>query len=543
MAPRPSSDSPEAPASSRSAAVRLLLEHQQNAVFTAIAVVLGLPSLLYPFGRDQGLYYYVGREWVLRGSVPYRDVLDHKTPGIYVLHALAVLLFGEKQWGIRVFDLAAVVAFGLVAGSLFERSGKPIKDGIRGGAALFASLLFYGFLDFWNTAQSELWYSGLGVAGVWAAWRARTIERASAAAGVFAGMTLVMKPPGIWFLFVALGLLLLRLRREQGLSARALLRHGALYAAGAALVPGLVLAYFGSKGALFAMRDIVVGANSYYVKHESGSPGHFNWKDHAGYIFTVYAPFTVIFPAGVALGLALSRKRRDVELAERNVIALLLLASAILAVSMQGKYYLLHWGTLAIPGAFLGVVAIDNMSGHLRPFLRAVILPGVAAAGYVATAWIGKPWMGQAAVHQRDTVALELRYLRGEIPREALHDRFQEPIIGFWYANSYRVGRWLKEHTSPEDTITVRGFQPEIYAIAERRHAGRFFWTTFLTNPARAYRREEWLAEDRRDLESHPPKYVVTLTDIHQGPDSSEWFLTVGYHTVLVMGQFTIVAR
>src|SRR4051812_13773256 len=76
-----------------------------DAVLGVLGVLFGAVSLTYPFGRDQGLYYYVAREWVAHGSIVYRDVLDHKTPGIYALHALAIRLFGEHTWGIRIADL------------------------------------------------------------------------------------------------------------------------------------------------------------------------------------------------------------------------------------------------------------------------------------------------------------------------------------------------------------------------------------------------------------------------------------------------------
>ena len=34
-----------------------------DTLFGAVATVFGLPSLAYPFGRDQGLFFYAAREW------------------------------------------------------------------------------------------------------------------------------------------------------------------------------------------------------------------------------------------------------------------------------------------------------------------------------------------------------------------------------------------------------------------------------------------------------------------------------------------------
>lgn len=83
----------------------------------------------------------MGREWALRGKIPYRDVFDHKTPGIYVLHALSVKVFGEVMWGIRVIDLLGVVATAFVVAWLAAAPGKPITKGAVGRAALFAPWL------------------------------------------------------------------------------------------------------------------------------------------------------------------------------------------------------------------------------------------------------------------------------------------------------------------------------------------------------------------------------------------------------------------
>jgi len=135
------------------------------------------------------------------------------------------------------------------------------------------------------------------------------------------------------------------------------------------------------------------------------------------------------------------------------------------------------------------------------------------------------------------------RWSRGQESREAFTWHFQSPGTDFWFSTSERVGDWLRDHTTPDDLVAVRGFQPEIYAVARRHHGGRFFWTPFLVNPARAYRREEWLREDLNALIAQPPKYVVALTKIPTGPDSVQFFEPLGYRTVTVIHELTIMER
>jgi len=501
------------------------------------AALFGWASLFYPFGRDQGLYHYVAREWVLRGQVPYRDVLDHKTPGIYLVHALAISLFGANMWGIRVFDLGCVVAGGWLAGSLLRPRGQRVPDGVRGVTTLFTSMFYFGFLDYWNTAQSELWYSTLGVGAVWAAYRCKSEDRAAVASGIFAGSAVLMKPPAIWFAAIGVLILAARFRARGDRNARTFARALGMLALGGALLPALVLGYFGAKGALPAMKDIVVGANSYYVKHESGGFGGMSPLQIVFAGLRTFEPFSVFLPLGVGLGALRGFVAKDRPLLERNLMAMALMIAAFAGLAMQGKFYLLHWGVTLVPAAFMATNVAMNVV-ELLPSRRVALATatGIFSLGFASTAW-----MGGGAEMWLDATRSTAAYLRGQMSKGEFNDHFKSPGAGYWFDHSYRVGRWLKYHTSPGDNVTVRGFQPEIYAVAERHHVGRFFWTTFLTNPARAYRREEWLAEDERALREHPPKFVVTLTEIADGPDSPSWFRARGYETVETMGEFTIM--
>lgn len=523
-----------------------------DVALAALGVGFGAGSLGYPFGRDQGLYHYVAREWVLRGSVPYRDVLDHKTPGIYVLHAIAVALFGPRMWGIRVLDFVCVILLGVFGAAIAYRRGEPIPRGVRGAGVICASVLYYGFLDFWNSAQSEPWYGMLGLGAIWAARRIGRDRVAAVATGLFAGAAMVMKPPAIWLVLLALGVLAARALEAPPAEstgspvprARRLAAAGALSALGGATAPGLVLAYFGAKGALPAMIDVVVGANGHYVKHERGvttmaDVGKRTWA----YVAT-YSPLAAVCLAASLATLGVALYRRDRALAARYAIALAALAAGYAAVFMQGKFYLLHWtvvlaGASALAGNLLRSavdLAEERLEGRRWFGIAAYLLlyaglwsrcDGPEVAG--PKVW----WSGARGGFD---------YATGRISRAEYTDRFEIGVIGFWFTHSERVGTWLREHTTEDDYVAVRGFQPEIYAVANRRYPGRFFWTTFIVAPERAYKRDEWLAEDERALDAHPPKYVVTLTGVGGGPDSNAWFERRGYRVEVVMGELTILS-
>ncbi len=499
---------------------------------------LGLTSLVLPFGRDQGLYFYVGREWALRGSVPYRDIFDHKTPGIYVVHALSVLVFGERQWGIRVFDFLAVLGIGAVMALLTVPRGERVPTGVFGRSMVLTALLHYGFLNWWDSAQSEIYFALLGCLAI---LFARKFDATKSGlvffVGLFSGLALLMKPPSAWLVLFALVLLVGRMREAKA-EKRDYAKAMALVGIGGALPVALTLAYFASKGALPAMRDIVVGANGYYVSHEHAkNPLADGFDGIQGYL-AYYAPLSQMLLGGAIALYLVARKARDVSSIARYRMALGLFVACTACVAMQMKFYLLHW-TVVIPGfVLLGLEIAADISSALRErgfFERwAKVWPWVL----VLSAFFLSP-AGRRYVEQQLAVA---KYLRGEDTRQWYLGRYSFAPTKFDYAASEWVGDYLREHTTEDEPVLVRGFQPEVYAVAHRRYPGRFFWTQFLTNPNRAYRREAYLAEDLEAFRKARPRYVVAR---HDGPevnvDHPDYYLPLGYRIEVERGDFVIL--
>lgn len=114
--------------------MRWLREHWADALGLVTAVTLGLPSLGWAYGRDQGLFHTVAREW-MHGRWPYVDVFELKPPGIYGVYALG-LPFGGAIWPIRVFDLVAVVGTGALAGVIASRKPGSIAVGALAAVGL-----------------------------------------------------------------------------------------------------------------------------------------------------------------------------------------------------------------------------------------------------------------------------------------------------------------------------------------------------------------------------------------------------------------------
>jgi 4-amino-4-deoxy-L-arabinose transferase-like glycosyltransferase len=500
-----------------------------GAAFSAVSVAL-------PFGRDQGLYYFVGREWLRHGEMPYRDAFEQKTPAIFLLHAIAITLFGEHMWSVRVLELGCVAALGLVCARLATPAHEPVPRGLWGLSLLAAAVSYFGFFDFWNTAQCEIWCTTAALASACAVTRMRRERQAALVGGLLAGVALLFKPPGAPLVALAGLALLARTLRTPERRIRRTALAGALFGAAAAAPIALVVAYFAARGALPDMIDVLFGANRYYVEHERGAQSAFDVAAHTHDAFRLWEPVSALLLWSLVAGAVAGFVRRDRVLRDRHLFAAAVCVAAFLGVLSQLKFYPYHWGLIVGPATLVAAnVALDAVallrarSASLGPVLvGANLLAAFALTGRAANMWL-------------EEVTATAEWLTGRIDREQFTRAFT--FGDFTPHDGEEVALWLRDHTDPRDEIAVRGFEPEIYAISRRRYGGRFFWTSFLTDPRRAYRRDEWLAQDREQLVARSPRWVVAIAWVHVGPDAPEYFAPLGYVVRREMDGYAIMEK
>lgn len=512
-----------------------------DAVLAAGGLAFGSLSVTYPFGHDQALYYYVGREWALRGAIPYRDIFDHKTPGIYALHALLISLFGERLWAIRVAELGCVLVLGIIGAALATPRAELPRRGLCGFGVLIASVLHYGFFDFWSSAQSELWYTTLGLGAVACVMRSRS-SRWALRAGLVAGAAVIMKPPSIWFVLVAGGLALARTphkaRHDSERRRRwRTLSRGAEFLAGAAVIPAVALGYLASKCAIAPMVDIVVGANGYYVRHEPGVHSFIDIFDAVWRAVRDFSPPLFVLALAMLAGVIHAVRLGDRERIKLYSVAFVLGLASLAAVGMQGKFYWLHWLPVIGPMCLCACLAVNHLSDVAfarAPWRGPAIATAVFLGAYTLTPHASAMWLRESK-HAFD-------WIRGEVTLEERRSHFTLHFMAFYYGDSERVAEWLKANSSTGNTVAVRGFHPEIYALSGLRYNGRFFWTHFLVDPRRAYRRLDYLAEDRAVFERSPPRFFISNTDANDGIDSAGWAISnFGYIERARFGKYIIL--
>jgi hypothetical protein len=341
----------------------------------------------------------------------------------------------------------------------------------------------------------------------------------------------MMKPTSLFLLLLALAALLRRAWEESTSASRKKQTaiSAALFGAGFVAVVGSAVVYFALHWALADMFDVLVGANGYYAAHDRGVNSADDLQEVIRWHFEWFNPFASLVLGAYAVALIERRLRGENALLRRLVLPGAYLVAAFLSVLAQLKFYRYHWGAFVAPCAVFAATAHAICRERLAVRSPARAGLGLAAAVLVAYAMAGDPTKIVSEGWRNAFL-----WVSGAMTREEFASRYVNPpahwSLRYWYHDSEMAGLWLREHSDPQDNVCARGFMPEVYAIAQRGYHGRFFWTNFLTDPKRFYRHEEWLLQDREDILRDPPRFLVTLADVHEGVDSLEWFGSLGLY-------------
>jgi hypothetical protein len=514
----------------------------------AALLIVRLPSLAQPMGPDQGLYAYVG-ERILHGELAYRDAWDQKPPGIHYVYALLRGL-SSRDLVVAAADLVAAALVAALLWSVGAKLGGPIAGGAA--AAIFLLLSDPGFARMGGVrvrAQCET-FIGLAVTAALALTltvRARSASAANRAKGAKgAGASGATGAHGAVLLFAA-GLLIgaaFALKYNAGIYGVVLLVALALtgrlavldvvwIAAGASVIPLVLLAVFWRGGALDDLYEATIAYNLLYSGETYGSK-----RDMLGYL--------IRFP--------LERARLDalwfvgglgclVLLVSgiRNRIAWLpvaWVAAACLAIAINGsrnlpQYFLQAAPALALAAGLAGAFVVPRLPVLVRWLVVLAVAVGAWRAG-------DDPFPKLAANVWHDT-----QFVIGRIDRRTHLARYGGARDADKYSaiDNIDLGGFLSARTQPGEYVYVFGFSPGAYVYAERRSASRFFWSRPVILDFNREHAGYGVAGLAADLERTRPAYVILqlrdwAPDVQDSgpfflsrPELGGW-LRAGYHEI-----------
>lgn len=100
-------------------------------------------TFLTPVSNDAGAYLTIADGW-LAGKLPYRDLFDHKTPGIYALYALILAGSGRSLVAVQLAQLGSQLACAGLAAWTAARLWNRLAGALAGLLMLYGSAAFSG---------------------------------------------------------------------------------------------------------------------------------------------------------------------------------------------------------------------------------------------------------------------------------------------------------------------------------------------------------------------------------------------------------------
>ncbi|MCP4592298.1 MAG: hypothetical protein GY842_16315 [bacterium] len=448
-----------------------------------ICIAFRLHAYPAPLESDECNYAYFAKQ-MLNGDRLYVDLWDHQPPGIFVLLAGVTSLWGSGPEVYRTFALV------LVLGSMFGVF-ELARRWFNRPAAWTATLLFAiassdpGIAG--EGCNREIHMNALLVASWWllACGRA-TIWWRIFVAGLLLGLASVVKTVvAVHWLALTPAVAMLAIReREQ--DRRAALRGLAAFAAGPAVVWGVVFGYFAIDGRASNLLDSAFVENLAYSGGGHGLPHRlvaFFLQNGAmrGVVFG-FAP--ALWLAGIA-GLVAFAWRRDML---RSALLAAWVLGSYMAVCLPGKFWP-HYYMLMLPPMVLLAAGLVDRLGECRPALStaasAVLLLGLSATqltGYLLVA-----------------------------PERIAHHRYGDRMT--WVRDQ---AQRVAEVTAPEDSIYVWGFDAGFYYYSGRHCATRYTMNTALLGHSKpALARRHTLA---RDLARSRPRLILIPFSQHHPP-------------------------
>lgn len=456
-----------------------------------LAPVLGFVYLLRSVSHrqlvidwDETVYFYVARDWV-SGGLPYVTAWDIKGPGMYAVFVPVIATYGFDIHALRVFTSLYHLA------TLVFVHGLALRDGVP-GVAWLAPLVFgvmFASPDYLGlAANGELLLMLPACASLLLLHRARDRVGTRAGpwlvgAGALAGSAFLIKQTSVFtslapaFVWLVLGL------RNAATRSRTL-RGASGYAAGFAAVVVATAAYFVAAGGGREFAETILpiaGQRTQMLGFEDA------WRRYLAYGLASlrYDPLTVCALAATAFVGIKGTRDPAAAARERSYEVLALLASTqlgILSLQFMFPHYFLQ---NALPFALAVTAALARLE---RPRARRVLAAALAVLCVVV-----------ALARDPRAVRAETWSARSEAP-----------------SDEEEVARWIRERTSPTDTIYVVGAEPVIYLLAERYSPTRHFFYVWL---APAFERAfGHTAEALADLERARPRYIV-LGRIREDPD------------------------
>lgn len=449
---------------------------------------------------DDHLFGYFG--WRLsEGASLYRDVWDHKPPGMFWINALGFLVSGGTYAGVVV--LCVITQFVTLA-LFFVAANRLYRRGTGALLTIFAAVYLTHSRFFGGGNRSETYLAAFEMAFVvfyLAGWR-RDRSWCWLAAGISGGMALLVKQTGFAAMAAALFHLVV-LAFIGKLSFATFRRRAGLIAAGAGSIVLACVGILAVQGVLTDAWQAMVSANRVYLSIDHSGMGENTWWIRLQNSELALLKLPIILAlATLARAVARSWMRRPSGEDEHGFIQ----------ACPSGLTFLGIWLFLSLSGPIVGPLASPH---YMQPVTPPLLLFGGAFVNSLLLE------TGLLDTLRRKALTVLLLIIAVYFGGDAVVEQCQKASIVYWarrpqFENgrfiveptaAERIGEEIRRRTKPEDRIQCWDYLPGVCLAARRATTSRF----------PDHLRAEWAAqagigrpeEFVEALQSAPPAMIV----------------------------------
>lgn len=425
---------------------------------TAAVLVVYAPAWA-PMGRDDGVFAYIGQQLLL-GAVPYRDIWDHKPPGIYVVDAVALAIGG--RWGIwAVSGAVASATVALATAVLCSVFGS--RYGLLCGA-LHAIVMVDPRLYQENGNVTELYGLSLQWVTLWRLSRLpRHPTRNLVLAGAAMGASIVFKPTTA---AIAVAVLLYLVGTS---TVTHKCRHLTAFLGGSLAIPTVAVACLGSSGVLAEAYDCVLLYNRAYV-----TPHLLRALAYAAYLCLRQSPMNLLaapaFASVVLPGWRFATPSPVVR------IALIALPIELLLLALSGRFY-----------------------GHY--FLTLIAILAVRTGAFLPAMMSRVPLLRR---HRNILATAALSALVFQLGVHLFQERTRQQAQQAWQTEAVSE---VMQRTGPQDRILVWGAEVGLNFLTARKAPSLYSYAFPLFTPG--YTTTATWQRFLSDLQHHPPALIL----------------------------------
>lgn len=438
-----------------------------------VVTLLRIPSLFEPYWYgDEGIYLTLGAA-MRKGITLYRDIHDNKPPLLYVVAAVAQTEFWFK-FILLFWHLLTIVVFYKLAIFLFPKQSRaPV---IASSAVALLTLLPEG-----NVANGEIFMILPVITGMMLILRAskpviaRSPESLEGRRGnlnviadrhghqgglamtfwsgvLFAAGFLFKVPAALDFAAAFIFLTLFQSQTIRGMFKNLFRKEIALLFIGFALPIVLSIVYYATKGAFTPyVRSALLQNIGYLGSWSAGKQSLMTTITHSGLVLRT----VLLFLSTAVLWRARSRIPLSIPLQFSALWFLFALYGALLSERPYPHYLIQP----AVPAALILTLLIYEKKRGAQVALLALGATGILS--YYKFGFWNYP-----------IVPYYQNFLTWTLKRETTEQYFS--YFGNQVNRTYKVAKYLKLLTRPEDRIFIWGDEPSIYALSGRLPAGRY---------------------------------------------------------------------